>query len=262
MNNIIKRIFAFILTALVVFTGIPAISAFAADNAPVHTAITTSGKGDSLKITYKLSVDKIVTSDGRIAIIYDHNVLELKNVKKDMNFSELDINTEYVNGDDEGLSYAYVNEKPKKLSGALLTLNFVVKPGVEYQDTVIKTCVYGVNNEANELLANATLEDTVTVGIGKLSKASLKSLDQTLIGVNVKWNKDRNADGYVIYRSTSKDGKYTQIGTSTGGSYWDIFVKNNTTYYYKIKSYQGSGANRVYSEESDVLSIKVKKFQF
>ena len=32
--------------------------------------------------------------------------------------------------------------------------------------------------------------------------------------------------------------------------------------FYKIKSYQGSGANRVYSEESDVMSIKVKKFQF
>ena len=88
------------------------------------------------------------------------------------------------------------------------------------------------------------------------------SLFKLALTVKSVGNKDRNADGYVIYRSTSKDGKYTQIGMSTGGSYWDIFVKNNTTYYYKIKSYQGSGANRVYSEESDVMSIKVKKFQF
>lgn len=50
-----------------------------------------------------------------------------------------------------------------------------------------------------------------------------------------------NADGYVIYRATSKNGKYQKIKTIQKGritGYTDKKVKTGKKYYYKVKSFQ------------------------
>ena len=261
MNNILKRITVLVLTALMIFTILPTTSVLAADSAPAHTSITTTGKGDTLKITYKLNLDKTAVTDGRVAITYDSDILVLTKDTEGISFAEKDVNKNYANNDETGISYAFVNDSSKNVNGTIISLKFEVKKGVEYQDTIIKTTIFGINNEDTEVITDTVLEDTVSVGVGALVKPSLTKLDQTLIGVNVKWDKDNNADGYIIYRSTSENGNYTQVGTSKGTSFWDIRVANNKTYYYKIKSYQGNGKNRVYSEESNVLSSKVKKFK-
>ncbi|MBQ4557375.1 MAG: family 43 glycosylhydrolase [Clostridia bacterium] len=45
------------------------------------------------------------------------------------------------------------------------------------------------------------------------------------------------ASGYIIYRSTSENGSYSQIGTTTSKTYTDTTAKVGTTYYYKVKQY-------------------------
>ena len=121
--------------------------------------------------------------------------------------------------------------------------------------------VFGLNNEENAVLADTLLTDAVKVGKPALEKPQMKSLDQTLIGVNVTWKKLSGAEGYEVYRATSANGSYSKIATVRDQDYWDILIANKKTYYYKVRAYQGSGKNRVYSEFSDVKSIKVQKFK-
>lgn len=262
MNKSIKRAVVLTLTALTVFTSTPYTNvAKAANVAPVHTTVTSTGKADSQKITYKLTLDKTTVTDGRVAVEYDPNVLVLKSDSEGIRFSEVDVNKNYENEEAKGIAYAFVNDAPKAASGTLMTVQFTVKAGLKAQDTTIKTKVLGINNEATDVVAATDMEDAVSVGAPALKKPVINSISQTILGVYVKWAKDTNADGYVVYRSTSKNGKYSKIATVSGlTSFWDFTVANNKTYYYKVVSYQGSGKTRVYSKESAPVSIKVRKF--
>ncbi len=57
--------------------------------------------------------------------------------------------------------------------------------------------------------------------------------------IKVSWSKVTGANGYEIYRSTSKSGTYSLIGTSKSTSYTDKTAKVNQTYYYKVKAANG-----------------------
>ncbi len=261
MNKMLTRAVVLGMTAVTLLTGVPATPVMAAEAAPISTSVKTSGKGDKLKITYKVNMASADVTDGRVAVEYDPNVLELKKDSEGIRFSEADVNREYENGDAKGVAYAFINDAPKTVSGTLMTVQFTVKAGLQNQDTTIATKVFGVNNEATEVLASTELEDTLTVGKPLLAKPEIKGIKNTVTGVYLNWTRDNNADGYIVYRSTSKNGKYSRlanVGKLTG--YWDILVANKKTYYYKVVSYTGRGNNRVYSEESDPVSIRVKKF--
>ena len=66
--------------------------------------------------------------------------------------------------------------------------------------------------------------------------------------------------GYIIYRSTSAGGSYTQIGTTNSTTFNDTTGKVGTTYYYKVKQYKanayGSDATygRLVSSASDATN--------
>ena len=262
MNKSIKRAAVLCMAALTLFTSTPYTNvAKAANVTPLHTTVTSTGKADSQKITYKLTLDKATLTDGRVAVEYDPNVLVLKSDSEGIKFSDVDVNKNYVNEEAKGIAYAFVNDAPKTAAGTLMTVQFTVKAGLKVQDTTIKTKVLGLNNEATDVVAAQDLEDVVSVGRAALSTPKITSLDQTILGVYLKWTKDTNADGYIIYKSTTKNGKYTKYATVSGlTSFYDIVVANNKTYYYKVVSYQGSGKTRVYSKESAPVSIKVRKF--
>jgi len=72
--------------------------------------------------------------------------------------------------------------------------------------------------------------------------------------VTVSWTAATNATGYIIYRSTSPNGTYTNIGTSTGTSYTDNSATNGVTYYYKVVSTNGGG-NSALSSSATVTPL-------
>ena len=74
MIKIMKKAIVLGLTALVLFTGMPAQSVKAMDNAPVHTSLAISGSVKNQKVTYMLSLDKANVTDGRVAVVYDPEV--------------------------------------------------------------------------------------------------------------------------------------------------------------------------------------------
>lgn len=260
MINKMKRAFVLGLTALVLFTGVKVPTVQAADSKPVHTVAQVSGKATKQTVTYTVNIDQLRVTDGRVAVTYDPEVLTLKTKKEGIRFYEKDINTEYTKGEETGLSYAFINEYAKKAKGSLLTLTFAVNSKAEGQDTVVKTEVFQINNEDKEVVSNVVLEDSVSVGRPKPSKPANVSLRQTLLGVGIGWNRDQNADGYLIYRSTKENGGYRLIGQTNLTIFWDAAVRNNQKYYYKVQAYQNKGNEKIYSEESKPVSITVRKF--
>ncbi|MBQ4046221.1 MAG: hypothetical protein II627_07190, partial [Lachnospiraceae bacterium] len=67
--------------------------------------------------------------------------------------------------------------------------------------------------------------------------------------ITVKWAKQEGVDGYVVYKSTAKDGTYKVAAKFTGDStvkYVDTKVTAGKTYYYKVRSYveTSSGAKK------------------
>lgn len=258
MIKSIKKAFVLGMTSLILFAGLPATTAHAADSEPIHTVTSVSGKESNPVVTYELKFDKTRVTDGRVAVLYDPEVLTLAQGKGNVNFSERDFNKDYKEGDQTGISYAFVHDEGKYVKGSLLTLTFYVKPGIESQSTTFKTEVFQISDGDKDVLTNVVLEDAVEVGRPKLVAPANVQATQGLIGVDVSWDEVPGADGYAIYRKTFAGGTYSLIGTTTGNSYNNIMVSKDVTYYYQVKAYQKQGKEKVYSEPSAPVSIKVK----
>lgn len=84
-------------------------------------------------------------------------------------------------------------------------------------------------------------------------KASVKDYGK----VSLSWGELSGAQGYQIFRSESKSGKYTEVAniTSVGTTSWSQDVEANKTYYYKIRGYKTLNGATYYSNESAVVSV-------
>ena len=69
--------------------------------------------------------------------------------------------------------------------------------------------------------------------------------------MSLSWKKVKNATGYYIYRSTSRDGEYKKIATTSKTSYTDKKIPEMNTYYYKIAAYRKTGSQISKSYLSD-----------
>lgn len=92
---------------------------------------------------------------------------------------------------------------------------------------------------------------------GQLPKTSIVSAKGSKKNVALEWDYITGAEGYEIYRATSKNGKYSKIKTITSGtSYTDKSIKSNKTYYYKIRSYMHTENGKIhYSGYSSVRKV-------
>ena len=87
-------------------------------------------------------------------------------------------------------------------------------------------------------------------------KATLNSYNS----IKLTWNKAVNgANGYAVYRSTSKDGKYTLRKTITSKNtieFADTGLDTNTTYYYKVRAYRMIADKKKYGSYSEIVCAK------
>ena len=100
-----------------------------------------------------------------------------------------------------------------------------------------------VNATSNTVSAKPYLKKTTSVW----SSSSLTS-------VKVSWKKVAGANGYNVYRATSKNGTYKRVATVKGGSrtsYTNTKLKSNKVYYYTVKAYRNVGSKKVYSGSSE-----------
>ena len=78
----------------------------------------------------------------------------------------------------------------------------------------------------------------------------------------LKWKKVKNADGYVVYRATKKNGKYAAVKTINKGkkvTFTNKNLKKGKTYYYKIKAYKKVNGKKALGQFSAVKSVRIKK---
>ena len=89
----------------------------------------------------------------------------------------------------------------------------------------------------------------------------IKSIKSPIIRtVKLTWQKDSLVDGYEIYRSTSEDGTYSLVKTITNKNDGDhtFLAHKKGTFYFTMRSYKVVNGTKIYSDFSEVSSIKVK----
>lgn len=59
----------------------------------------------------------------------------------------------------------------------------------------------------------------------------------------LRWDDSQGATKYIIYRSTSSSGSFSQIGTSEYSSYSDQTIRVGNVYYYKVKASNSYGTS-------------------
>lgn len=74
--------------------------------------------------------------------------------------------------------------------------------------------------------------------------------------VTLSWNKVARADGYYIYSSTSKSGKYTCVKTVNNVTQASITGKGAAKYYYKICAFETQGKKNKKGAFSSALKAK------
>lgn len=87
------------------------------------------------------------------------------------------------------------------------------------------------------------------------NKTTIKSV--TLIDgkATITWKKVKNVDGYSVYMSNSKNGKYKRIKNIYGNKVTQFTKKNldnSKKYYFKVKTFKGKNEEKIRSEGSNV----------
>ena len=97
------------------------------------------------------------------------------------------------------------------------------------------------------------------------SKAVIKSAAcNNTKTATITWKKVKNATGYKIYRSTSKNGKYKRIKTITNGNtlkFTNKGLKGGRSYYYKVRAYRKNGTTYSYSKYSTAKKVYVYRYK-
>ena len=90
--------------------------------------------------------------------------------------------------------------------------------------------------------------------------SGIKATSNSYNSIKLTWNKVINgANGYDVYRSTSKDGKYTLRKTITSKNtieFTDTGLDTNTTYYYKVRAYRMIADKKKYGSYSEIVCAK------
>lgn len=87
----------------------------------------------------------------------------------------------------------------------------------------------------------------------------LKAVSAGCNRIKVSWKKIKGADGYVLYRATSANGKYKALKTikkAKTTSYTDKNRATGKTYYYKLRPYKNVKHKKQYMAYSTVVSTK------
>lgn len=94
--------------------------------------------------------------------------------------------------------------------------------------------------------------------VPSLSTPSIKKLTPGTKKVTVSWNKISGANGYKLYRATSRSGSYKLVKTTSSTSFRDRSLKKGKKYYYKLKAYRKVDGKLKYSSYSAVKYTTAK----
>lgn len=167
----------------------------------------------------------------------------------------------------KGTYYSVVVELGKK--------NATVDMEISYKANGMNFKAYADYNQSLVYYQNAweDMADLDTYGIGNLcikgfttktgttikrtENLRAKSIKKT--SAKLSWSKTDSADGYVVYRASSKNGRYYKLETVNGRSCTSRNLKPGKTYYYKVRAYKKVNNVTVYGKLSPAVKVKTKK---
>lgn len=137
---------------------------------------------------------------------------------------------------------------------------YYVKKGIYTKDTLFSKLADSTNTKLYQVKNGVVQQNT-----DKL-KITVSNFGSDSARLMVKWNLIPGAKGYIVYRSTSKNGTYKIVNITETASY--KFLDNNlygsTTYYYKVYAYVGSAikGDKKYTTiaKSGIGSAKTKAY--
>jgi len=97
----------------------------------------------------------------------------------------------------------------------------------------------------------ATCEITVKLK----APASVKTQVVSATSAKVSWGKAAGATGYQVRRSTSENGTYKAVKSTTATGFTDTGLTSGKTYYYKVRAYKTIGGTKIYSACSPAVSV-------
>ncbi len=153
----------------------------------------------------------------------------------------------------------------RKVSSAdKYTLVATVK-GNSYKDTSAKintTYRYYIKSSVKKSGKTVYSANSASVKATKRVPAKItgvKASDENKLNyMLISWKKVSGADGYQVYRSTSKNGTYKKVASVSGTKYQDKSVSNLSTYYYKVRAYNKAGKSTYYGSYSSVIKAATK----
>lgn len=115
-------------------------------------------------------------------------------------------------------------------SGLKTFVDTTAQPGKAYAYRMRQTFAY---DGSLYLSPYSNTKKMYVLGQPKLTAGTAKTVSGKP-AVTLKWNAAAYATKYEIYRSTSKNGTYTKVGTTTGTSFTDM-LPSKTEYYYRVR---------------------------
>lgn len=112
-----------------------------------------------------------------------------------------------------------------------------------------------VNNKTYEGLKSTSIKSTTKPLQPILKLSSTKAKKVTL---DYSKNISKRTDGYEVYMSTSKNGKYTLTKDTANTKFTKTKLTSKKGYYFKVRAYRKVDGKKVYSSYSTVKYIKVK----
>lgn len=85
-----------------------------------------------------------------------------------------------------------------------------------------------------------TKKDNYTSMVTKVSTlktVTAKVKSKTDKSVKLTWSKDKNADGYIVYKKSTKNGDWSKVASTKTNTYNVSKLKGEKTYYFKVVPY-------------------------
>lgn len=146
--------------------------------------------------------------------------------------------------------YSYNSKTKKYKREAVVKSNKAVlsklKPGTSYSYVVraVKGNIMGaVSSKLTTSTKPLSPKIKVSAGVGQ---------------AKISWNKISGVTGYVVYYSSSKNGKYSKLAVTKNTGYNAKKLKKGKSAYFKVAAYKNVGGRNIYSSFSEVKGVKIK----
>ena len=157
-----------------------------------------------------------------------------------------------------GANKYYVFRSTKKASGykkvATVTTNAYTSKGLKANTAYYyKITAQNANSNYGSRYSSVCAATTKLAKPAKVSKSSVINTS-----AKISWSKVSGAKGYQLYRSTSKNGTYSKVKTTSSTSFTNKKLTPNKTYYYKVRAYKIVNGKTFYGDYSSILAMKTK----